>query len=63
MNLLHAFSLFDGSAGKQLEEVAKHCDLFRSSGRLPVLGACLLFLEESWSMTTNEDSEAKKWYS
>ena len=36
-NLLNAFSLFDGGAGKQLETVSKHCDLFRADLGLPVV--------------------------
>jgi len=36
-NLLSAFSLFDGGAAKQLDNVAKHYDLFRSSLGLPVV--------------------------
>ena len=36
-NLLNAFSLFDGGAGKQLEAVSKHYDLFRADLGLPVV--------------------------
>jgi len=36
-NLLNAFSVFDGGAGKQLEAVSKHYDLFRADLGLPVV--------------------------
>ena len=36
-NLLNSFSLFGGGAGKQLENVAKHYDLFRATLGLPVV--------------------------
>lgn len=37
--LLNSFSLFDGGAGKQLENIGKCYDLFRAAKRLPVIPA------------------------
>ncbi len=37
--LLNSFSVFDGGAGKQLEELGKRHDLFRAAMKLPVIPA------------------------
>ena len=52
--ILNSFSVFDGGAGKQLEEIGKYYDLFRAARRLPVIPARATIYGTS--------SRPKEWY-